>query len=161
MLWYCRSNSGISLMVEHQFSKLRAGVRFSYPAQSISFGCYHEGMRQERFPKIPNERNHSESTALELPIMEIEKIGRELQARLALLVAYGRHSDLDIDIAHPGEKGSEIRGLAMGEWVAGDDAANFRNYLEDPHYAGKFLDPVSATELRKLLSSIRDKGTLH
>jgi hypothetical protein len=24
---------GISLMVEHQFSKLRAGVRFSYPAQ--------------------------------------------------------------------------------------------------------------------------------
>lgn len=24
--------SGISLMVEHQFSKLRAGVRFSYPA---------------------------------------------------------------------------------------------------------------------------------
>jgi hypothetical protein len=23
---------GISLMVEHQFSKLRAGVRFSYPA---------------------------------------------------------------------------------------------------------------------------------
>ena len=25
--------SGISLMVEHQFSKLRTGVRFSYPAQ--------------------------------------------------------------------------------------------------------------------------------
>jgi hypothetical protein len=30
------SESGISLMVEHQFSKLRAGVRFSYPAQLSS-----------------------------------------------------------------------------------------------------------------------------
>jgi hypothetical protein len=27
-----KSQRGISLMVEHQFSKLRAGVRFSYPA---------------------------------------------------------------------------------------------------------------------------------
>lgn len=26
---------GISLMVERQFSKLRAGVRFSYPAQKL------------------------------------------------------------------------------------------------------------------------------
>lgn len=110
---------------------------------------------------MPSARDHSESAALELPIMEIEKVGRELQARLALLVALGRHPDLDIDITHPEENGSEIRGFAMKEWVAGDDAANFRDYVENPLHARETLDPNSATELRKLLSSIRDKDTIH
>lgn len=118
-------------------------------------------MKHERFQKTPGPKDQSDSMTLEPPIIEIEKVGNELQARLALLAAHDRHPDLAIDVTHPETNGSEIRKLAMGEWVTGDDAADFRDYVEDPLHAGELLDPASATELRKLLSSIRNKGTLH
>ena len=35
-IWWDRDESGISLMVEHQFSKLGAPVRFRYPAHNMS-----------------------------------------------------------------------------------------------------------------------------
>jgi hypothetical protein len=56
---------GISLMVEHQFSKLRAGVRFSYPAQrSEPLFCMPRHTFQSATPTATSSKNFNLLTAL-------------------------------------------------------------------------------------------------
>lgn len=90
---------------------------------------------------------------------ELEEVANELQMRLALLAHGEKHPEISFNLENPRDNPSEIRTVAMNEWIK-DDASNFGDYLDSNRH--KLIDPKDAQSLRELLAHLREgSDTLH
>jgi hypothetical protein len=134
-------------MVEHQFSKLRAGVRFSYPAQQDDNIIY--------MSFSPEKANRSsEHRSEESPLSELSVVSNIVQINLALMAYEDEHPGSVTDILHPETVSKTIRNSAMMDWIEKGNAINFRNYVSDPQHSHEQIDMNDEHSLKILLHTI-------